>query len=550
MQPRTFACLYLVVLIATHEALGAGKQHALLVGVEKYRHAKLEDLKYCGDDVLALEKVLAPQGFQCVVLRNDSDPDAVQPPSARLPTAANIQAALRTMLASVTKDDTVLVVLTGHGLQPAGSPQPFFCPMDANPSWEADENGKQTLDNPETLIGIGALLKQLDKSGAGEKLVLIDACRNAPALKGMKGGVDRVAFELLPEQCGLLLSCAQGQFSFESDKLGGKGSGVFLHHVIEGLNGAAKDANGDVTWDSLVQHVKLSVPKTVTTVFGRESAARQTPHQIANLAGTSLLARVKSVAEAPKTIISTTTGMKLVLIPKGEFLRGSPDSDKDASDDEKPQHQVRITQDFYMGQHEVTQGDWKTVMGTEPWKRQSYVKEGKDFPVSNVSWTEADEFCRKLSQRDGRTYRLPTEAEWEYACRGSTTTRFSFGDDELKLSEFAWWGGLAGDGNAKTEQYAHQVGLKKPNPFGLFDMHGNVQEWCGDGYAAAEYAKHEGKAVLDPQGPSGQASNRVVRGGGWIDVPGFCRSAHRLRYSPVNRYSDLGFRVLTVQSSR
>ena len=169
-----------------------------------------------------------------------------------------------------------------------------------------------------------------------------------------------------------------------------------------------------------------------------------------------------------------------MLIPPGKFRMGSPPEEKDR---EKSEDQVDVTiaKSFYLGTTEVTQGQWRTVMVTTPWKgRKGDVREGKDYPATFVSWYDAQEFCKKLGEMENAAYRLPTEAEWEYACRGGTTTRFSFGEDERTLGDYAWWGSFIDDGNTKDEFYAHEVGRKKPNPFGLYDMHGNVFEWCED----------------------------------------------------------------------
>jgi formylglycine-generating enzyme required for sulfatase activity len=249
--------------------------------------------------------------------------------------------------------------------------------------------------------------------------------------------------------------------------------------------------------------------------------------------------------ESPKTI-TNTIGMKLVLIPAGEFLMGSPDTDNDAKADEKPQHRVRITRPFYLGATEVTQGQYQSITGESP----SNYKGSDDLPVQQVSWNDAIAFCNRLSERedlkpyyqfDGRAqpggdgYRLPTEAEWEYACRAGTTTRFSLGD----VGAYAWF-------NGNSVHQPHPVGQKRPNGWGLFDMHGNVWEWCGDGYDEKYYASSPG---ADPLGPS-QAADRVIRGGSWICDPLYCRAATRYGYTPGYRDYDLGFRLVRVQSGR
>jgi formylglycine-generating enzyme required for sulfatase activity len=252
---------------------------------------------------------------------------------------------------------------------------------------------------------------------------------------------------------------------------------------------------------------------------------------------------------ASSRMIDNSIGMKLMLIPAGEFQMGSPDSDNDASADEKPQHRVRITRPFYLGVTEVTQGQYRAITGENP----SHFKGSDDLPVEQVSWNDAIAFCNKLSEREGLKpyyqsggaqsggdgYRLPTEAEWEYACRAGATTRFCSGDADASLGEYAWF--YANSGN-KT----HPVGQKHPNVWGLYDMHGNVYEWCGDGYAA-DYDR--GSPDADPRG-SLQAADRVDRGGCWGSVPQVCRAANRYGLAPGFRSDNLGFRLARVQSGR
>jgi formylglycine-generating enzyme len=230
-------------------------------------------------------------------------------------------------------------------------------------------------------------------------------------------------------------------------------------------------------------------------------------------------AAVVILARAP---ITNTIGMKLKEIPTGTFLMGSPATDKGRQDDEH-QHEVTITKSFYMQTTEVTQEQWKSVMGIAPWKGEDYVKEGDNYPAVYVSWNDAVAFCKRLSKQEGKTYRLPTEAEWEYACRAGTETAWSFGNDENKLGDYAWY-----DGNADDigEEYAHQVGLKKPNAWGLRDMHGNLPEWCHDYYGKDYYQQ---SPEQDPQGPASR-SFRVFRGGAWNYGPRNARSALRNRF--------------------
>ncbi len=226
---------------------------------------------------------------------------------------------------------------------------------------------------------------------------------------------------------------------------------------------------------------------------------------------------------------TNTLGMEFKLIPAGTFMMGSPENEEDRLDDEQ-QHEVTITRDYYMGVTEVTQSQWQQVMGTTPWKGQKNVEEGKDNPATYISWNDAAEFCRKLSEQEGRTYRLPTEAEWEYACRAGSDTAYSSGDEAESLGDYAWI-------SNNSDGQVHSVGQKKPNALGLHDMHGNVIEWCADVYSA-----YPRETVADPVGPP-EGSERVIRGGSWVVGAGICRSAFRSDLVPLHRGKFVGFRL-------
>jgi formylglycine-generating enzyme required for sulfatase activity len=211
--------------------------------------------------------------------------------------------------------------------------------------------------------------------------------------------------------------------------------------------------------------------------------------------------------------------IEMVYVPGGSFLMGSPENETGRDSDEG-QHRVTV-QSFYIGKYEVTQSQWRAVMGSNP----SYFK-GDNLPVENVSWNDAKDFCRRLSQMTGKEYRLPTEAEWEYACRAKTTGAYA-GD----LDAMAWY-------SKNSDSKTHSVGQKQPNAFGLYDMHGNVWEWCEDWYGS-----YPGGEVVDPMGPR-SGSLRVDRGGGWGDGAVVCRSANRGNVAPGSRDGYLGFRLL------
>ena len=256
----------------------------------------------------------------------------------------------------------------------------------------------------------------------------------------------------------------------------------------------------------------------------------------------------KSLALSNEGIITNSIGMKLKLIPAGEFLMGSAespallakeyDSELEYFAVEHPQHRVRITKPFYLGVHEVTQEQWKRVMGSRPWSGEKRVKEGADYAAMFIGWGDAMEFCRKLSSKEGQTYHLPTEAQWEYACRAGTTTRYSFGDDASDLSSYAWF---AENTRGVGKEYAHRVGQKRANPWGLHDMHGNVSEWCQDWFAEDYFEKSQ---TEDPAGPN-TGSFHVFRGGSWVNPPRNCRSADR-HGARTDYWTNLGFRVALV----
>ena len=245
-------------------------------------------------------------------------------------------------------------------------------------------------------------------------------------------------------------------------------------------------------------------------------------------------------AQAPKEI-TNSIGMKLVLIPKGTFMMGSPESEEGRKENET-QHEVTIGKVYYLGVYEVTQAQYEKVMGKNPSYFQGAVvgNENADLPVEMVSWDDAVEFCKKLSElpdekKAGRVYRLPTEAEWEYACRAGSKTAYSFDDEEGLLPEYGWF-------NRNSSRRTHTVGLLEPNAWGLYDMHGNVWEWCSD-----RQGKYPKGAVSDPTGPK-VGSFRVLRGGSWFLGAANCRSANRIRNDPSYRLYYYGFRVALSSS--
>lgn len=287
----------------------------------------------------------------------------------------------------------------------------------------------------------------------------------------------------------------------------------------------------------------------------------------------------KSWADHLGTTVEATNsiGLKLVLLPPGEFLMGSTPAqiqqalkqatefkigaDRQYIPGEGPQHQVVLTRPFRLSATEITVGQFRRFLEASQYQTEtarlgggnthrrtaageyaydpalSYAAPGypvtDDSPATQITWNDAVAFCNWLGQKEGARYRLPTEAEWEYACRAGTTTEFSFGDDLAQLGEYAWYGKTS---NGRSEK----VGTKRPNPFGLFDMHGNTREWCADWYGKTWYKQ---SPTEDPVGPE-TGTGRVLRGGKWLNKVPYLRSAFRFDMPPTYRSQYFGFRVV------
>jgi len=264
---------------------------------------------------------------------------------------------------------------------------------------------------------------------------------------------------------------------------------------------------------------------------GKEVQEGRSPLKAAAAPAAEQLESAMPTAAMPAELTLDVGGgvtMKMVLIRPGKFMMGSPASEPGRSKIESPLHEVTISKPFYMGVTEVTQAQYEAVMGTNP----SEFK-GPTNPVDSVSWNDATEFCKKLSEKTRQIVRLPTEAEWEYACRAGNESEFSFGDDPSALGDYAWHGRNSG-------MRSHPVGQKKPNAWGLYDMQGNVWEWCADWDWYTSKASREGPAT-DPSGPA-TGELRVWRGGSYDYGPEAFRCAFRYGSRPAHRENHSGFR--------
>jgi formylglycine-generating enzyme required for sulfatase activity len=578
----------------------AGEKYALIVGVEKYIPTELPSLAYAEDDAVALAEALERLGFSVITMTSASDN-----PRHRSTTAARILEQVASRLEDREPSDTIVLAFSGHGLQFKGDWEFYFCP------------GEAELGDRSTLVPLGRVLEAVGRCRAGRKLLLVDACRDELEPKAAGKGV---AIELdpagvfraePPTGTVALFSCQPREKSYELKQLG---HSVFTHHVLEYLSGAAaadRYPRQEVSVEELVPFVRNRTRETAA----KELGAPQKPEAIApdakipdwplglitNLASVERVPnmRLPSPPALPKAgdVIENSVGMKLVLIPAGEFQMGSEETIEDLEAaitasgiewpgwniaDEQPAHRLRITQPFRMGAHEVTLGQFLSFYhdgykgkldcekdgancggydakdAEDPFREKPIYRpwswgfdgQTNDHPVVNVSWNDAVAFCEWLSQKEGKTYRLPTEAEWEYACRAGSRSRYWNGDDPEKLAEIA----NVGDRTAKDRfkdwgrhinsrdgyAFTSPVGAYRANTFGLYDMHGNVAEWCSDWHDEKYYAT---SPSADPAGPDA-GSIRVHRGSDWLSGPVFCRSASRNAASPSNRGSNLGFRVV------
>jgi formylglycine-generating enzyme required for sulfatase activity/DNA-binding beta-propeller fold protein YncE len=281
----------------------------------------------------------------------------------------------------------------------------------------------------------------------------------------------------------------------------------------------------------MIQRIAVLFIISVAIVTGcvEKDAALVTPTPVlTSTPNYTPLPTATSIEELKKNF-TNSIGMEFVLIPAGEFDMGSPLSEKYRGFHEGPVHHVKIAYDFYMGKYEVTQKQWREIMGNSP----SFFK-GDDLPVEQVSWYDVQEFIKKLNEKEGTDkYRLPSEAEWEYAARAGTTTIYSFGDNVSELGDYAWY-------RRNSNGTTHPVGQKNPNPWGLYDMHGNVWEWMQDSW----HATYDGAPTDGSAWESNDAPLKVRRSGVWRQDAGEIRSAMRLDDAPYGRFPGLGFRLV------
>ncbi len=504
--------------------------YALVIGINKYPSAKWPNLAYALIDAKGIADYLREQNFNVITLFDEQA------------TKTAIISKMEDDLARrVKENDRILFFFAGHGYtQFLGNKDwGYIVPYDGG-------------DSSATYISMEEIRTLAEKMGAAKhQLFIMDACYGgllATRGVGIDTSIPNYLEEITKRKAKQIIT-AGGKDQAVLDS-GPDGHSVFTGNLLEALKKGMADLNGDgyITFTELISYLIPKASNAYQTPAHGElpghglgefvfSSAKSVKKEITKKlvpADTALRGGKKASTNGSPTISKEAStkknGMKFVLIPAGKFVMGSP-PDQPGRKDNEGQHEVNISKSFYLQTTEVTQGQWKRVMGDNPSKFKDC---GDDCPVETVSWDDTRKFIQKLNELDGSVKcRLPTEAEWEYACRAGTSTIFSFGDDEGKLGEFAWY-------KDNSKKRTHPVAQKEPNPWGLYDMHGNVFEWVEDDWHASyKGTPTDGSAwIYEPRG-----SSRVMRGGSWDFDARFCQSAARNGVVPGNRDGIIGFRV-------
>jgi formylglycine-generating enzyme len=526
-------------------AAQAGKKYAICVGVERYDPSQLRRLSFAEDDARALAEELRMQDYEVLLMTSEAEIPAHVPSTSK-----KILDLVSRRAAQLEKRDTLIVTLSGHGLQfkddpvrADGSKESYFCPEEA------------VRDDRSTLLPLDRVMAALVESPAERKLLLVDACRNEVRPKGSKDAAEEelepagLLPRTVPKGMLALFSCASKEESLELPELE---HGVFCYHILKFLRGEAGPyPRNELSVGDLASYVRRETRDYVFRVRNADqSPVLITPGgelvdwPLGRLAGPRF-AGTRAGQERDDNALK----MKFCWCPPGKFLMGSPPGEPDRSHNED-QVQVTLTRGFWLGKFEVTQAQWESVMGTTvneqraKAEREELSGTGPDHPMYYVSHDEATAFCVKLTAGEraagrlpsGAEYRLPTEAQWEYSCRAGTTTATAFGDS-LSSIQANFDGDYPYNGGAKGPDLgqAAEVGKYPANGWGLYDMHGNVWEWCRDAY------EEKLPGGNDPDVPQG--SIWISRGGCWYHHGQFCRSAFRDSHSPDSRSDLWGFRV-------
>ena len=553
----TFLLLSTFFLVPSLSLFAQERRTALVIGNANYESSPLANPVNDANDIA---KALRNLGFIVIHKKNA--------------TQREMEKAVREFGKTLRKHGGVgLFYYAGHGIQVNG--RNYLIPVDAEIETESDVKFEA--------VDAGRVLGKMEDADNDLNIVILDACRDNPFARSFRSSTQGLARMDAPR--GSIIAYATAPGSVAAD--GGGRNGVFTKYLLKHMNTPGlpiEDVLKNVRTDVLDESNERQIPwesSSLTGNFyfnsGRGIAVRKRPTtepegslreekaglererrelerlrteierqkleserkrlqaekkrlEAASLANKPSKASTKPLSKRTgvpdnRTWTDPVTGMEFVWVPKGCFEMGCGSWTSDCSNNEKPVHEVCLD-GFWMGKHEVTQGQWKKIMGSNP----SY-KKGDTYPVEEVSWDDAQEFISKLNAKGNgkHDFRLPTEAEWEYACRsGGKPEKYAGGSDVYRL---AWYVGNSGHSS-------HPVGTKKPNGIGLYDMSGNVLEWCEDWYG-----KYSSASLKNPKGPS-EGRDRVIRGGSWYDSQGSARCADRNGFHPDSRHTYLGFRLV------
>jgi formylglycine-generating enzyme required for sulfatase activity len=518
------------------------KHHAIVIGINNYQSSRdFPRLQYAVQDGEKMREWFTARGFDTV--------DPLTNPSSSPFTLEDWRQYQRSRLSqlSLSAQDTLWFFFSGYGTRRQGQDYLLF----------ADSN-LESLDR--TALALVELVEQLQTTGAGKVMVLLDADRDSRGFFAENPPEQQFSSQLT-RSFTVLYSSSPGQGAYEIDPLQ---QGSFTHALLQAL----RETAGNIPLDTLSQFLETRItelntryqrPSQTPRLFTHPQTLRQwTPFpsglQVStiqtptvNRSGETLYSESHLVQYFSQSLGQSTLDM--VYIPGGTFQMGSLYGE--GYSDEKPPHPVTVPS-FYLGKYPITQAQWRFIASRTDLKvailnpDPSHFK-GDNRPVEQVNWYEAREFCTRLSRLTGEEYRLPSEAEWEYACRAGTTTPFTFGETLTdKLANYDATRTYADERVGQYHQETTPVGQFLPNAFGLYDMHGQVWEWCEDKWHEDyQGAPQDGSAWIDHNNRS-QIGRSLVRGGSWFNNPYFCRSAYR-NNTPCDDFSNnFGFRVVCV----
>ena len=510
LKSYTLFLFILICLMVPHGDAAAEQRLALVIGNAVYGFSPLKNpANDASDMAVSLQKL----GFTVILKKNVN--------------LKEMEESIQDFGGRLKKGGVGLFYFAGHGLQAGGVN--YLVPIGAKIDKESDIKYEA--------VDAGRILDEMANAANGMNIVILDACRDNPFSRQFRSASRGLAIVgSAPTGTYISYSTGPGQVALDGDGRNSPFAAALMQFMKE----------PGLTIEQVFKNVRHKL--------GQETAGKQVPWELSSLEGDFFFLHgsstktgtsrdmadsgYKGATEArpaqdrssseQAAFRDAVTGMDFILVNGGCFQMG--DGLGDGLPSEKPVHEVCLDS-FYLGKYEVTQGQWKKVMGANP----SHFKAcGDQCPVENVKWTDVQSFIAELNGLTGQTYRLPTEAEWEYAARdGGKMVKWAGTSSEGKLGDFAWYDDNSGD---KT----HPAGLKKPNALGFYDMSGNVWEWTGDWYAEAYYQK---SARDNPRGPN-DGTDRVLRGGCWLDRARDCRTTIRFNFNPANGFKSIGLRLV------